>query len=349
MLKIRTFPKKSLKWWYDHMDAIDFDPDFQRTSQVWREKDRSFLIDSILNGFDIPKLYIADFTLQNIPALNPKGLDYAIIDGKQRLSAIRAFFQSKLRLSSTFRLGSATDLAMGGLSYAELVRDHKAVAKRLRQFKLDVKSIETNDRRDINDVFLRLNSAAKALNGAEVRNAMIGKAVEAIRDLAKHKFFVRRIRFGTERSQERNAAAKVLFLEYEGGPAETKKKNLDAFVLSIGEVPSARLKKAVGRTKDVLKAMLQVFQDHDRLLTNQGHVPLYYLFIKQLKVSDRSKARAFLEAFEKLRKKNRRAKLEIGDLDRFDVNNRNTNDKQSYAVRLGVMRKRFAKWKAGTA
>ena len=70
MFKISSFPKKKLKWWRENEASIDFNPNFQRTSRVWKDKDKAFLIDSILNGFDIPKIYIADFTKHNIPALN---------------------------------------------------------------------------------------------------------------------------------------------------------------------------------------------------------------------------------------------------------------------------------------
>jgi hypothetical protein len=65
MFKIRSFPKKNLKSWYGKAAAIDFDQDFQRTSRVWKERDQAFLIDSILNRF--PKIYIADFTTQDVP------------------------------------------------------------------------------------------------------------------------------------------------------------------------------------------------------------------------------------------------------------------------------------------
>src|SRR5688572_26494272 len=99
MFKIRTFPKKNLKWWHLKASQIDFDPDFQRKPKVWRGRDQQFLIDSILNGYDVPKFYIADFTVHNVPALNVHRKKYAIIDGKQRLTAINAFLNDELTLS----------------------------------------------------------------------------------------------------------------------------------------------------------------------------------------------------------------------------------------------------------
>jgi hypothetical protein len=86
MFKIRSFPKKTIRWWHGKAGSIDFNPDFQRTSRVWKGRDRAFLIDSILNGYDIPKFYVADFTKHDVPDLNVERKDFAVIDGKQRFT-----------------------------------------------------------------------------------------------------------------------------------------------------------------------------------------------------------------------------------------------------------------------
>jgi len=347
MIKIRSFPRKSLRWWRKAESSIDIDPDFQRTSQVWRDRDRTFLIDSILNGFDVPKIYIVDFTKHDIPALNRRHKSYAIIDGKQRLSTIFAFYRDRLPLPPKFFHSSAPGQNLGRLRFSDLKRDQPQLAKLMDRYVLDVKAIETDDRKNINDVFLRLNKASKALNGAEVRNAMIGKAVDAIRELGNHRFFVRKIRFATNRSQQRNAAAKMLILEFESGPAETKKKNLDSFVINIGDQGSGRFNGALRRVKDHLNVLCHVFQDQDRLLSAQGNVSIYYLFITRLRTTDRSKVRTFLDVFERKRVSNRNRPSGNGDrqLDAYDLASRSTNDKKSYDNRLKVIRAKFAAWK----
>ncbi|NOT09864.1 MAG: DUF262 domain-containing protein [Gemmatimonadales bacterium] len=347
MFRINTFPRRSLQWWISQQSVIDFSPDFQRTARVWTERDKRFLIDSILNGFDIPKLYVADFTTHDIPALNKKEMSYAIIDGKQRLTTILAFREDRLALSKNFYHSSVPGINLGGLVYSELKRDHPLITGLFDRYALDVKSIETDDRAQINDVFLRLNKASKALNGAEVRNAMIGKAVDAIRDISHNNFLKRRINFTTDRSQEKNAAAKVLALEYAGGPAETKKKNLDALVVAVGETGNRQFGKTVKRVKEHLQNLSSVFQNQDRLLSTQGSVPLYYLFVSRLHARDRKHVRVFLEEFEKARTKNRNRTPGTGDyqLDQFDLVSRSTNDKSSYTVRLRVLRSKFGVWR----
>jgi hypothetical protein len=347
MFKIRSFGGKNLKWWRRSARHIDFDPDFQRTARVWSDRDKAFLIDSILNGFDIPKLYIADFSTHDIPALNVSRKRYAIIDGKQRLSTILAFFDDGLPLRKEFRLDSDRARDLGNLRFSDLKRDHPDLVRRIEHYVLDVKAVETDDREKINEVFLRLNKASKALNGAEVRNAIIGKAVDAIRDLGKHRFFVRRIAFSTHRSQERNAAAKVLLLEYQGGPTQTMKRDLDEFVYTINAQSTSRLNKACRRVKEQLGRLCDVFRNQDPLLTSQGNIAIYYLFISKLNVADRRRARDFLESFERMRARNRRRPVRDRDqdLDSYDLASRSNNHKWSLKERLRVMRKRFARWK----
>src|SRR5690349_1928130 len=118
MFRIRSFPKKDLKWWHGRASSIDFDPDFQRTARVWKGRDQAFLIDSILNGFDIPKIYIADFTTHDVPTLNVHKKKYAVIDGKQRFTAILGFMDDKFPLPKKFVLLSDPTLKLGGSTFS---------------------------------------------------------------------------------------------------------------------------------------------------------------------------------------------------------------------------------------
>src|SRR5207249_3787695 len=90
-LKVTPFEAKTLSWWRARRTKIDMEPAYQRRGRLWSIADKAYLVDSILNGFDIPKLYIADFTYTDT-VLNKKKLPYAIIDGKQRFEAIFDFF-----------------------------------------------------------------------------------------------------------------------------------------------------------------------------------------------------------------------------------------------------------------
>lgn len=78
-------------------EVVDLDPPYQRERNVWKPAARSALIDSIINGFDVPKLYFETATTRKV---GPTGLtyQYAVIDGKQRLETILAFRYGELPL-----------------------------------------------------------------------------------------------------------------------------------------------------------------------------------------------------------------------------------------------------------
>src|ERR1700722_8575376 len=93
--KITGSELKTLTWRKGRRAKIDMEPPYQRRGRLWSDADKAYLVDSILNGFDLPKLYVADFTWMD-SKLNEKQLPYAIIDGKQRFEAIFDFFDGAI-------------------------------------------------------------------------------------------------------------------------------------------------------------------------------------------------------------------------------------------------------------
>src|SRR5688572_5961376 len=63
-------------------DCIDTNPDFQRPP-VWSQSQKQLLVDTILRGYDIPKLYWRK--------ISAKPEKYDVVDGQQRLRAIFEF------------------------------------------------------------------------------------------------------------------------------------------------------------------------------------------------------------------------------------------------------------------
>ena len=60
--KITRFEARTLSWWKTRRSKIDMEPPYQRRGRLWSDTDKAYLIDSILNGYDVPKVYMADFT-----------------------------------------------------------------------------------------------------------------------------------------------------------------------------------------------------------------------------------------------------------------------------------------------
>jgi Protein of unknown function DUF262 len=225
-------PPQTLTTWWDQKSDLDFDPVYQRRGYIWPITMRQNLIDTILNGFDIPKLYIADFTLLN-SELNSNRKKYAVIDGKQRLLAIFGFFENEFTLARDFTYFDDPSLSLGGLAYKDLVALYPRIARRLDNFPLSVVSVITDEEPKINELFVRLN-ASKPLTGAEVRNAMLGEVPRIIRELVAEPFW-ECVRFSKLRGQDKNAAAKLLLIEHTGGFIDTKKTQLDNLVREANE------------------------------------------------------------------------------------------------------------------
>ena len=218
--RVTQFEEKTLSWWKTRRTKIDMDPPYQRRGRLWSTTDKAYLIDSILNRYDVPKLYVADFTWGD-SALNKRKLPYAIIDGKQRFEAIFDFFDGNVVLNSDFSYLDNPSLKLAGLGYPDLQKNYPEVAEEFDNYNLTVMSVAAQSEQPIHELFVRLNRS-KSLTGAEIRNAMAGPAPQLSRQIAKHEFFVENVKFTTKRGQDLNAAAKILLFEYHKELRETK-------------------------------------------------------------------------------------------------------------------------------
>lgn len=81
-----------LNEWYQKGKII-LQPKFQRR-EVWSNKARSYLIDTIVRGLPVPKVYIR----QKID-LNTKRSIREVVDGQQRLKAVFDFLDGNIVIS----------------------------------------------------------------------------------------------------------------------------------------------------------------------------------------------------------------------------------------------------------
>lgn len=345
MFTVRQFDSKTISWWYMERGNIDFYPSYQRKGGIWSPKDKAYLIDSILNDYDMPKIYIADFTYVNT-LLNEKKKPFAIIDGKQRFEAIFDFFDSKLRLAEDFQFFQEKGLKLGGLSYQELKISYPKVASKFEIYNLPVMSVISDEESKINELFVRLNRN-KPLLGAEVRSAMKGKVPILIKNLANNKFFKEKIKFSTKRKQDENVAAKILLTEFRGKFVDTKKIHLDRFVEEGIKSESVGFNRAAQRAEKILSRMASVFKKKDPLLKASGAIPLYYWLFKDT-YPDYQEAYQFLVSFEKERQVNRKRAMDsktkkIADrrLLEYDIAIRNSNDEGSLSKCYVIMIEKY--------
>ena len=346
--KIQQHDPKTLSWWRHRRNKIDMSPSYQRRGHLWSSADKAYLVDSILNEFDVPKFYVADFTWGH-SALNEAQLPYAIIDGKQRFEAIFDFYDGVVQLQDDFTYRLNPQYKLGGLGYRDLRENYADVAEVFNNFVPHVMAVFAEEKEQINDLFVRLNRS-KPLTGAEIRNAMVGPVPDMIRELAGHEFFTDIVRFSVMRGQDLNAVAKILLFEFHDKVRDTKKRNLDQFAKGVDSKEQERLELAGRKVVDVLDDLRVVFLPRDRLLSSSGIVPVYYWFIRGRARADLPRIRRFLVEFEDERKANRRrlradpGTAEVNhELAEYDNYNRSTNDEISHRGRLRIIGQRFTK------
>lgn len=354
-----------MRAWVEVAGEIEMNPAYQRRGGIWSPRERSFLIDSILNGYDVPKFYLADLALDSTIPLNPSRRRYAVIDGKQRFEAIFAFARDELALDEAFIWEHGPELPLAERRYTELRGKYPRVAHAFDNFLLDVMLVTTDDEFKINDLFVRLNSS-KPLTGAEVRNAMVGAIPPRVRKLARHTFFTDRVRFRTDRGQDLNTAAKLLLIEFHGRLVDTKKKSLDRFaemgqsvtdtegllgdVLVSSEAQVASLERAFAHAISILDLLALAFRTKDPLLGSQGPVVIYYWLVRENPSTDPELLRAFAQDFEHRRAQNRalaRAGLPSSPhLSEYTDLNRSINDVGSLVGRYYILQREYDDFRA---
>ncbi len=347
MFKVRAHEPRPLKWWYEQRDRIDMEPKYQRRSNLWSDTKKAFLIDSILNDYDMPKLYLADFTYFSTK-LNEKKKPYAVIDGKQRLQAFYAFFKGDLPLNRNFVYLAEPTLPLAGMTYLDLQLKYPRIAEKVNKHVPAIMSVVTDDDSKIRQLFVRLNIGIAA-NSAEKRNAMDGIVPDLIRSLANHEFFKSRIKFSVIRMAEFNVAAKLLLIEHRGKFVDTKAANLDGLVRE-GETGNAtKFRESKRKVAEILDTMTGIFKESDPLLSSGGPIPLYYWLVKHNR-SAKGSIRPFVERFVKQLQENQKIIKDdprAGDpeLSNYYTMGRTTNDQGSLVGRYKILQKRFRRFK----
>ena len=260
-------------------NRIQKDPVYQRNGDVWSLEKRQLLMDSILNDYDIPKIYFHALNQSNASNKN-REFDYAIIDGRQRLEALWGFMNDEWSLSADFEYLADKTVKAGGLRYSNLARNYPELKVFFDSFNLPITVVETDDIDLIEDMFSRLNEAVP-LNAAEKRNSLGGQMASCIRDVAENEFFTRCLKLTNKRYQHREIAARLLFIEYSikkyGRIQDTKKAYLDLMVKNYRNGEVLDLADVRTPTWEAITRLATVFSSKDELLGTQASVPIYYL------------------------------------------------------------------------
>lgn len=147
-------------------ELLILEPEYQR-KVVWDSQKQTSFIESLFMGIVVPPIYIVEIPGNNV-------LDdttYEVVDGKQRLSAIKKFLLGDLKLNSK-SLEYYADW-YGGKNFNEINESYEIEVKNFISQVLDIYVITANSPEFTKyDIFSRLNKGSVQLTVNEIRRAI---------------------------------------------------------------------------------------------------------------------------------------------------------------------------------
>jgi hypothetical protein len=159
-------------------------PQFQR-NLVWSNKHKSNFIQTVLDGFPFPEIYIAAGEVNP----NTGEAKEMLVDGQQRLTTLHQYFDKSpvLKLSKDIT------------PYSELSHLEKL---NFLEYEVVVRYLGKIDDDTMIEIFERINSTKYALNAMEVHNARYdGEIKKFAEELTNHSFFKDHNIFNTTEKQ----------------------------------------------------------------------------------------------------------------------------------------------------
>jgi hypothetical protein len=177
-----TSVQEAYRWFRDGQLLVN--RRYQR-KLVWTLEEKQDLIDSILRGYPIPLILLAEMTTET-------GTRYEIIDGMQRLDAVFSFIETRFTVEGKYfdlREFSRARLAAEQGLFERVGPDEQTIDPRscadILDYQLAVTVFPPGSESDINDVFGRINSSGRQLSNQEKRQAgVLTSFAELVRRLA---------------------------------------------------------------------------------------------------------------------------------------------------------------------
>ncbi len=165
-------------------EAIDIQPKYQRRER-WSAAQQSALIESFLLNIPVPPVYLSEDDFGT----------YSVIDGKQRITAIRNYMRNGYALQ---KLQEFTEIE--GMVFSELPRQLKN-SLQVRPYLRVITLLKQSDPDLKYEVFTRLNRGGEQLNAQEIRNAAFrGPLNDLIYQLSEHRFLRQQLKIRNEKS-----------------------------------------------------------------------------------------------------------------------------------------------------
>lgn len=161
--------------WSDN-GQLELNPKFQRRS-VWTDTARSYLMDTIIRGKPIPKVFIRQkLNVQTRQSIRE------VVDGQQRLRTILSY------LRDGFVISKKHNPKFGGLYFSQLNQVDENIQANILNYEVSTDLLVNMPDEEVLDIFGRLNSYSVTLNIQEKINANHFGPFKTLADSVAHTF-----------------------------------------------------------------------------------------------------------------------------------------------------------------
>jgi hypothetical protein len=245
-------------------EVLNLAPDFQRQAGIWNNDAKSRLIESILIRIPLPAFYI--------DATNEE--EWLVVDGLQRLSALKQFVNDKtLKLSGLEYLNNE----LKDKTYDELERRYQ---RRILETQVTVYLIEKGTPVEVKyNIFKRINTGGVPLSPQELRHALNpGKVASMfLRNLAESKEFRKVINLSDSKKKRMDDREFVLgslaftLTSYKDYKEETRDSFLSKALSKINNLSQAELINIARQFKKAMMTAWEIFgQNAFRKISNKN-------------------------------------------------------------------------------
>ena len=266
--RTQSYNLEEITEWMDKK-KLTFDYPIQRESGQWDKSQKSLLIDSVLNGYFLPEIYIIREGTEDFAPMS-------VLDGKQRLTTLYEFSQDGFTLSADLDDVTIVDVSFGmdrnpikeertypiaKKKFSEL--DTK-LQKVFNKYKLEVKLLAGFTDEQIEDQFFRLNNGCTFTKSQQANVKLGTELAGKIKEIEECDFFENRATFTN--TQKKRGEITSCILQTMMLLSDFDYKNFGAnevmrYAKELNENPDYEL---VDRTKELYDKLFCVLPPYDR-------------------------------------------------------------------------------------
>jgi Protein of unknown function DUF262 len=255
--------------------TISFDYPIQREGLQWDNLQKSLLIHSLAGDYPVPALYSVT---EPIKIDGKEKKLYYILDGKQRLTNIKAFIKGEYFLHE-----DTPNVIIDDEEYELRERTFEELNERVREeiesFSLQIYKMDEITDEEIEDLFFRLNNGTPLSKQQKAKAKMGTEWAKKIRGLVSHEMMQEKAKFTPlqiKKADNETAILQTMMLIDDNHELKSISSN-DVFKYSQTFRGNDDKDALVGEVKKAMDYINLAFDDKEPVLLKKVHLPMTML------------------------------------------------------------------------